>query len=159
MNREELSQKLQQIYGSEELERIQGVVSEIPERVLGLLHGIEKEDDAPLGQNGIPAKGEYKKESKTVILYENVFCPKVLFHEIGHCIYHECPEMTGITNCEYENDLLSLLETTGLGLSWETGAAEFCANAYQLYKTGTISTEEDPNRFRSLAEKLGEKRI
>jgi hypothetical protein len=157
VNREELVKKLHKIYVSEELERIEKVVSEIPEKVLGPLHDITKGDNGPLAGDGAPAPGEYKKETKTIIFYENTFNPKVLVHEIGHSIYHECSEITEITNSEYEKDRLHVIETEGEGLSWENGAAEFCANAYQLYKTQSISTDEDPRRSQSLAEKLKEK--
>lgn len=159
MNRNELVEKLRQIYVSEELERITEVVSEIPERVLGPVHEITKGHNGPPGKNGAPALGQYIEETKAIILYEDAFNPKVLFHEIGHSIYHEWPEITEITNSDYENDSLHEIETTGEGLSWEKGAAEFCANAYQLYKTETISTDEDPERFRSLADKLKEKGV
>jgi hypothetical protein len=159
MNRNELVEKLRQIYVSEQLERITEVVSEIPEWVLGPVHEITKGHNEPAGIEGIPAKGEYKEETKTVILYENSFCPKVVFHEIGHSIYHEFPEITEITECEYKKDPLQEMETAGEGLSWEKSAAEFCANAYQLHKTGTISTDEDPEKFRSLADKLKEKGV
>jgi hypothetical protein len=154
VNKDEVIQKLLKIYGSEESEQITGAVSEIPKEVLGSLHDITKGHDGPPGIKGIPAKGEYKKETKVVILYENVFCPKVLFHEIGHSIYHEFSKIAEITDSEYKKDPFSEMETTGEGLSWEKGAAEFCANAYQLYKTGSISTDEDPERFRGLAEKM-----
>ena len=159
MNRNELVEKFLQMYGSGKLERITEVVSEISERVLGPLHDITKGDNGPPGKNEIPAKGEYKQETKSVILYENVFCPRVLFHEIGHSIYHEFPEIAEITECEYKNDPFYKMETAGEGLSREKGAAEFCANAYQLYKTETISTDDDPERFRSLADKLKEKGV
>lgn len=154
MSKDEVIQKLLQIYGSEELEQITGVVSEIPEEVLGPLHDIRKGCNGPQGANGIPARGEYVKETNTIILYDDAFNPNVLFHEIGHSIYHECPEITQITECEYKNDPFYKMETAGEDLSREKGAAEFCANAYQLYKTQTISTDDDPERFRSLAEKL-----
>lgn len=161
MNKDELVEKLHQIYVSEKLERIMEVVSEIPERVLGPIHEITKGDNAPPGSNRIPARGEYKDETKTVILYEDVFCRRVLIHEIGHSIYHECPEIAEITNREYakKEDIFRVLETRGEGLSENEGAAEFCANAYQLYKTGTISIRENPERFRSLAEKLEEEGV
>ena len=156
MNREELVQKLQQIYGSEELEQIKEVASQIPKQALSPVHEIIKGHEAPPGINGIPADGEYKEDTKTLLLYGEDFKPKVLFHEIGHCIYHECPEITEVTDSEYRNSLHEL-ETVGEGLSWEKGAAEFCANAYQLYKTGTISTDERRERFQDLANKLGKR--
>ena len=152
MNRKKLIKNLLQIYGPEELGRIRRVASEIPEGVLGPVHEITKGHNGPLGIDGTPAPGQYIEETKTIILYEDDFKPKVLFHEIGHSIYHECSEITGITNSEYKNSLYEI-ETEGDGLSWEKGAAEFCANAYQLYKTGTISTNEESERFRGLAEK------
>ena len=152
MDRERLVQKLLQIYGSGELEQIKGVASEISECFLGPVHELRKKDKGP-------APGEYDEKTRTITLYEDNFNPKVLFHEIGHCIYHECPEIAKLTNGEYKKDVINELETTGEGLSWERAAAEFCANAYQLYKTGTISTDEAPERFRSLAEKLKEKRF
>jgi hypothetical protein len=141
-----LIEKLHQIYASEELDRIRGVVSEISEKTLGTLHEIIKGDNGPLGRNGVPALGEYKKETKTVVLYENAFNPNVLFHEIGHSIYHECPEIAELTDREYEKDFFHELEING--------AVEFCANAYQLYKTGTISTEEEPDRYRNSGRKI-----
>ena len=149
MNRNEFVEKVRQIYVSEELERITEVVSKIPEKVLVPLYDITK------GHNASPP-GKYDNETKIITLNEDDFNPKVLFHEIGHSIYHECPEIAEITNSEYKKNPFIEIETIGEGLSWEQGAAEFCANAYQLCETETISTDEDPERFRSLAEKLRE---
>jgi hypothetical protein len=157
VNKNEVIQKLLEIYGSEELEQIREIASEISEEAIRPLNDIRKSHNGPSGANGIPAPGEYMKETKTIVLYENTFNPKVLIHEIGHSIYHELLDIAEIADSEYEEDFFSDVETTGEGLSWEKGTAEFCANAYQLYKTETISTNEDPERFRSLAEKLKER--
>jgi hypothetical protein len=122
MERERLVKELRQIYGSEELERIEQVVSQIPDRVLDHLCGITK------ARNG-PAP--------------------------GHCIYHEIPEIADVAKNEYRDDigLPELIDEASV----ETGAAEFCANAYQLYKTRTVSTGDGPERYQGLADKLRER--
>ncbi len=148
MERDRLVEELCQIYGSEEKGRIEQVVSQIPDGVLDHLFRITK------GQNG-PAHGEYDKETKTIILYEDTFNPRVLVHEMGHCIYHEIPGIADATKDDYRNDI-GLPELTDESLV-EAGAAEFCANAYQLYKTKTVSTEDGPERYQDLASKLRER--
>ncbi len=89
-----------------------------------------------------------------MILYENVFCSPVFFHEIGHSIYHEFPEIAEVAKREYRNDPLYEMETAGVGQSEENGASEFLANAYELLKAGNIVTGGDPSRYRSIIEHL-----
>jgi hypothetical protein len=156
VNRDEVLKKLSRIYVLERPERIEGIVFKIPEKVFGPLQDIRKADVGPQMSDGT-APGEYKKDTKTVILYENTFNPNVLFHEIGHCIYNEFLEIAEIKKCEYKKDPLREIETTGEGLSGESGATEFCANAYGLYKAGNTLTGGTPERYRNLVENLKEK--
>lgn len=152
MEKREMAQKLCQTYPLEEEERILRIVSGIPEKILDVLQNIIKPNNSPQRGNGTPIRGKYEAETKTIMLYENTFDANILFHELGHCIYHEFAEVTEITNRVYKDDPLYEIETTGEGLSERDGASEFCATAYELYKSGDVIDQKYGSLIKILKE-------
>jgi hypothetical protein len=152
MDKDQMVYKLRQAYPTEEAEAILEIVFQIPNKALDVLQDIMKSEEIPERTDGTPIRGEYQAQTRTIILYENALDSNKLFHEIGHCIYNEFSGVTEITNRSYRDDPLYEIEKTGEGLSEHDGASEFCATAYELYKSGEVTDE----RYRSLIQALKE---
>lgn len=130
----------------EEREKIKLLLLKIPEKVLSRIETIKVDHESgPTRLSGEPIRATYDLHTKIITIYATPSDPKYpccLYHEIGHCIFHEFQEVarTAKTECQKgkENEVESLLYG-----DVEEWASEFCANAYEICKSEQLANGKE----------------
>jgi hypothetical protein len=147
----------EEITNKEERELIESLLLEIPEKVLSPLQSINIDRESePRRSNGEPIYAKYDPPTNVIIIYAKHARPSdpkypcYLYHEIGHCIFHEFQDVARTAKIKCQEGEENKLDLFFYDNDLERWASEFCAKAYESFKCEQITNKKE--RYNSMTE-------
>jgi hypothetical protein len=151
MRKQELIHNLcEEITEKKDRKLIESLLLEIPEEVLCSIQCINVDyQSKPIRSNGEPVYAKYDHRTKIVTIYAKHASPSdpkypcYLYHEIGHCIFHEFQGVAQTAKIECQEGKENKLDLLLYDNDVDEWASEFCAKAHEFLKCKRLTNEKE----------------